>query len=118
MDSLKLRKFLAPEIIFSLGALQLAGQYGRNLGGSKADHQQSGGSRHLTDRRVGDIAVIKSTPLKEHLKLIFRWEVFNVLNRPNFSNPANDVSTPSTFGVISALSVNPRIMQYTLPIPR
>lgn len=36
MDSLKLRKFLAPEIIFGAGALQLAGQYARNLGGSKA----------------------------------------------------------------------------------
>ena len=32
----ELRKFLAPEIIFGVGALHLAGQYGRNLGGSKA----------------------------------------------------------------------------------
>jgi alcohol dehydrogenase class IV len=32
----KLRKFVAPEIIFGVGALHLAGQYGRNLGGSKA----------------------------------------------------------------------------------
>jgi alcohol dehydrogenase len=31
-----LRKFLAPEFIFGVGALQLAGQYGRNLGGTKA----------------------------------------------------------------------------------
>jgi alcohol dehydrogenase class IV len=31
-----LQKFVAPEIIFGLGALHLAGQYGRNLGGSKA----------------------------------------------------------------------------------
>ena len=38
MDSLgpDLQKFVAPEIIFGLGALHLAGQYGRNLGGSKA----------------------------------------------------------------------------------
>ena len=33
---LDLQKFVTPEIIFSLGALHLAGQYGRNLGGSKA----------------------------------------------------------------------------------
>jgi alcohol dehydrogenase len=32
----ELRKFVAPEIIFGVGALHLAGQYGRNLGGSKA----------------------------------------------------------------------------------
>ena len=68
------------------------------------------------DQRVGDIAVIKTTPLKERAQLIFRWEVFNVLNRPNFANPSNDVSTPSTFGVISALTVNPRIMQYALKL--
>jgi hypothetical protein len=68
------------------------------------------------DQRVGDIAVIKTTPLTERVQLIFRWEVFNVLNRPNFANPSNDVSTPNTFGVISALTVNPRIMQYALKL--
>lgn len=68
------------------------------------------------DQRVGDIALIKSTPLGEHIDLIFRWEIFNALNRANFANPSNDVSTPSTFGVISALTVNPRIMQYALKL--
>src|SRR5260370_10112558 len=32
----ELRKFVAPEIMFGVGALHLAGRYGRNLGGSKA----------------------------------------------------------------------------------
>jgi alcohol dehydrogenase class IV len=32
----ELRKFLAPEVVFGVGSLHLAGQYGRNLGGSKA----------------------------------------------------------------------------------
>ena len=59
---------------------------------------------------------LRATPLTERVKLIFRWEIFNVLNRPNFANPSNDVSTPSTFGVISALTVNPRIMQYALKL--
>jgi hypothetical protein len=68
------------------------------------------------DQRVGDIAVIKTTPLTERVQLVFRWEVFNVLNRPNFANPSHDVSTPSTFGVISGLTVNPRIMQYALKL--
>jgi hypothetical protein len=68
------------------------------------------------DQRDFDIALIKATPLTESVKLIFRWEIFNLLNRPNFANPANDVSTPSTFGEISALSVNPRIMQYALKL--
>jgi len=32
----ELRKFLAPEVVFGVGSLHLAGQYGRNFGGSKA----------------------------------------------------------------------------------
>lgn len=68
------------------------------------------------DQRIGDIAAIKTTPVTEHIRLVFRWELFNVLNRPNFANPSNDVSTPSTFGVISALTVNPRIMQYGIKL--
>jgi hypothetical protein len=67
-------------------------------------------------QRDADMAIIKSTPINDHMKLIFRWEVFNVLNTPNFANPSADVSTPSTFGVISALTVNPRIMHYGLKI--
>jgi len=68
------------------------------------------------DQQDFDMAVIKTTPLTERVKLIFRWEIFNLLNRSNFANPSDDVSTPSTFGVISALTVNPRIMQYALKL--
>ena len=68
------------------------------------------------DQQDFDIAAIKTTPLTDRIRLIFRWEIFNLLNRPNFANPSNDVSTPSTFGVISALTVNPRIMQYALKL--
>jgi len=68
------------------------------------------------DQRDFDIAAIKATPLTDRVKLIFRWEVFDALNRPNFANPSNDVSTASTFGVINALTVNPRIMQYGLKL--
>jgi hypothetical protein len=68
------------------------------------------------DQRDFDIAVIKTTPLTDRVRLIFRWEIFNLLNRSNFANPANDVSAPRTFGTISALSVNPRIMQYALKL--
>jgi hypothetical protein len=68
------------------------------------------------DQQDFDIAAIKTTPLTDRIRLIFRWEIFNLLNRPNFANPSNDVSTPSTFGVISGLTVNPRIMQYALKL--
>jgi outer membrane receptor protein involved in Fe transport len=68
------------------------------------------------DQQDFDVAAVKTTSLTGRVKLIFRWEIFNLLNRPNFANPSNDVSTASTFGVISALTVNPRIMQYALKV--
>jgi hypothetical protein len=68
------------------------------------------------DQQDFDVAAVKTTSLTGRVKLIFRWEIFNLLNRPNFANPSNDVSTASTFGGISALTVNPRIMQYALKV--
>ena len=68
------------------------------------------------DQQDFDIAVIKTTRLTDLVDLIFRWEIFNMPNRPNFANPSNDVSIPSTFGVINGLTVNPRIMQYALKL--
>ncbi len=35
IDAMELRKFVAPEIVYGLGALRLAGQYAQNLGASK-----------------------------------------------------------------------------------
>ena len=68
------------------------------------------------DQRNFDAALIKSTRLREKVGIVLRWEVFNVLNHPNFANPASNVSSPSTFGKISAMSVNSRIMQYGLKL--
>jgi len=67
-------------------------------------------------QRNVDMALIKRTPLGKKANLVFRWEVFNVLDWDNFANPAADVSSPSTFGKITALSVNPRIMQFGLKL--
>jgi hypothetical protein len=63
-----------------------------------------------------DVVLIKRTKLGEKAGMVFRWEVFNVFNWSNFANPASDVSSPSTFGKISAMSVNPRIMQFGLKL--
>jgi hypothetical protein len=68
------------------------------------------------DQRNVDMAFIKRTRLGEKANLLFRWEVFNLFNHPNFANPASDVSSPSTFGKISAMSVNSRIMQFGLKL--
>jgi hypothetical protein len=66
------------------------------------------------NQRNVDLAIIKRTKLGEKASMVFRWEVFNLFNHPNFANPASDVSGPATFGKITAMSVNPRIMQFGL----
>ena len=67
-------------------------------------------------QRNVDMALIKRTRLGEKAAMVFRWEVFNVFNWSNFANPSSDVSSPSTFGKITAMSVNPRIMQFGLKL--
>jgi hypothetical protein len=65
-------------------------------------------------QRNVDMALIKRTRLTEKVGMVSRWEVLNLFNWPNFANPAGDVSSPSTFGKINAMSVNSRIMQFGL----
>jgi hypothetical protein len=67
-------------------------------------------------QRNVDMAFIKRTRLGEKADMVFRWELFNVFNWSNFANPASDVSSPGTFGKNTAMSVNPRIMQFALKL--
>jgi len=63
-----------------------------------------------------DIAVSKTVPLNwllENSKLQFRAEFYNALNHPQFANPDTNLAS-STFGVISATAVNPRVGQLAL----
>jgi hypothetical protein len=63
-----------------------------------------------------DFAFIKQTPITERVSLIFRWEIFNAFNSPSFANPTSDIEAGRAFGVISGLTVNPRIMQFALKL--
>lgn len=47
-----------------------------------------------------DISVIRNFPIRERLRLQFRFESFNVLNRANFDDPGTSLGGPG-FGVIS-----------------
>ena len=61
---------------------------------------------------------MKRTPFRklgESGNLEFRAEFFNAFNTPQFANPGTNVSA-SNFGVISATSVNPRVVQLALKI--
>ncbi|MBV9769662.1 MAG: hypothetical protein JOZ32_08835, partial [Bryobacterales bacterium] len=61
-----------------------------------------------------DTSFMKTTHITEKQTLQFRTDFFNILNHPQFSNPGLQQSTPNTFGVITATSVNPRIIQFGL----
>jgi len=61
-----------------------------------------------------DVSVIKNTFLTERRSLQFRSEFFNIVNHPQFDNPATALDTPATFGQITATTVNPRVIQFAL----
>lgn len=63
------------------------------------------------DQRNLDIRFGKRTSIKEKLSVVILWEMFNALNRADFDIPGSDIANPGSFGVISGLTVNPRIMQ-------
>ena len=69
-----------------------------------------------------DFSALKVTPLTEKIKLQFRAEFFNLLNRTNFGIPnpvvysaAGTVPSP-TAGVITATSTNSRQIQFGLKL--
>jgi len=49
----------------------------------------------------------------EGRSLEFRWETFNLLNTPQFGLPTNNVNSGS-FGKITSLAGDPRVMQFAL----
>ncbi len=64
-----------------------------------------------------DMALLKNTKLWEGVTLQFRVEAFNIWNHAQFDAPFGiDVSTPSTFGVVTSTSTTPRVMQFGLKL--
>ena len=49
-----------------------------------------------------DSGLFRDFRIKERVTLQFRAEGLDVLNHPNFANPGADISTPSTFGFVTA----------------
>lgn len=49
-----------------------------------------------------DSSLYRTFSITEHIKLQFRAEALNVLNHPNFSNPASDISNANSFGFITS----------------
>jgi hypothetical protein len=62
-----------------------------------------------------DFAAYKDFPIREQLRVQFRGEIFNIMNRPTFANPGATLGTPQ-FGRISATSADPREVQFALKL--
>jgi hypothetical protein len=62
-----------------------------------------------------DIALIKRFPLIRESNAEFRSEFFNAFNHAQLGAP-NSAMTGATFGKITSVSANPRIIQFALKI--
>ncbi len=62
-----------------------------------------------------DVSIVKKFKIYESHAVTFRAEGYNIFNHANFANPTVALTTPATFGRISATtSNNPRIFQMAL----
>jgi len=59
-----------------------------------------------------DTGLFKSFTIRERIRSTFRAEAFNTTNHTSFSNPATNLSIPSTVGSITGTSVAARTIQF------
>jgi hypothetical protein len=95
---------LVPSAISATGLAGFSQPLYGNQGTSGRNHLRLGG---LTDL---DATLAKSMKVTEGKILELRWEVFNVLNHPNFSGFANNFTSPF-FGTYTSTATNMRQMQ-------
>src|ERR1043166_3475215 len=65
--------------------------------------------------RQFDFALTKNTRFRERFNLQLRAEVFNIINSPRFSPPNTSFGSPQ-FGVVSAQTNLPRVVQFALKL--
>ena len=61
-----------------------------------------------------DASLVKSFAITEKKKVVFRAEAYNLFNNVDFANPSMAISSPSTFGKVSSVVNNARILQGAL----
>ena len=61
-----------------------------------------------------DASLVKSFAITERKRVVFRAEAYNLFNNADFANPSLAISTPASFGKISNVVNNPRLLQGAL----
>jgi hypothetical protein len=61
-----------------------------------------------------DASLVKSFAITERRKFVFRAEAYNLLSNVNFANPSFSLSNAQSFGKISGVVSNPRLLQGAL----
>jgi len=61
-----------------------------------------------------DLTLQRHLRFSQKLAATLRWDIFNVFNTVNFGLPNRNISDAATFGTITSLSSDPRIMQVAL----
>ncbi len=59
-----------------------------------------------------DFTISKNIPLTEQMNFEFKAEMFNLFNRTQFGDPGGSVGS-STYGVVSTVLGNPRLVQFS-----
>jgi hypothetical protein len=81
---------------------------------------EQNGTQRLPDVRTAgkntwDISFFKTTTLTERVRLQFRVESFNTLNRPEWSGPGTGFGSPN-FGVVTSTNTFARQLQFGLKL--
>jgi hypothetical protein len=61
-----------------------------------------------------DASLVKTFAITERKKVLFRAEAYNLFNNVNFANPSFSLTNASSFGKISGVVSNPRLLQGAL----
>jgi hypothetical protein len=63
-----------------------------------------------------DTSVFRTFPIYREMNLTFRAESFNVANHPTLGTPGTTITSPSSFGVVTSVIGNQRLMQFAAKI--